>query len=221
MNVAEMKQAGKGQVNAEASTRKGNIAKGHALAQVCVNFATEEMKAEEKRGEKRMGFVKRIADLTPEGHAEFRKELQHALAFLDEQDKAAMAAGALKEAPSKTAGYSLASFRVMVSNWRTVSVACEAGMKIEDGASWENTLEEARATRKAHQSNGGKVIEGTKKQGAGRKAISDYDKALRIVSKLGYKDLVKLQSALTGLIEASAPKARKPKADASAPAAAA
>jgi hypothetical protein len=208
MELSEMKQAGKGKINPEAAQRKGDVAKGHALAIQCVRYATEEAKAEEARGQKRMRFVADIANLTPAGHAEFRKELQIELAALTDVEKVT------GQADSRHGGYAASSFRVMVSNWRTISAACELGYKPfnEDGSAkaWETVLTEARETRKTQQASGNAaVIEGTRKQGAGRKALTDYDKTLRLASKLNLRDLRKLQAAVNGLIEAAETKSPK------------
>lgn len=215
MNAVVNKQA-KGTVDSTKAAIKGLKAKGAALAALCVNFAVEEVKAEEKRGEKRRKYIADIFNLTPEGHSEFRAELQRELMSFDESEKVLVKAGAMAEAESKKAGYSSASFRVMVSNWRTISVACEAGMKPVDEAgaplAWDATLSMAREVRRASASVGeSKAADGMRAQGAGRKAVSDYDKALRLVAKLAHGDLVKMQAALGGLIEASAPKAKKVK----------
>lgn len=220
MNVAEMKTAGKGSnVDPKKAQIAGYKAKGAALATLCINFAVDEVKAEEKRGEKRRKYIADIYALTPEGHAEFRAELRRELLSFDESEKALVQAGMMKEQESKKGGYSSASFRVMVSNWSTLSVACEAGLKPfdEDGAvlAWDAALSAARTAKKAQQA-AGNIAEGQRASGAGRKAVTDYDKALRMVSKLNLRDQRKLAVALAGMIEASETKAPKRSAKAEA-----
>lgn len=204
-DIVEMKQAGKGTIDQDAARTKAEVARGAALATMCVRFAEDEARADEARGVKRMRYVIDIANLTHAGHAEFRKELQNQLAFMTEIEQGAVKAGALAEEPSRHGGYSSASYRVMVSNWRTISVACELGFKpIDDDGQplrWETALEGCRSFKKLQATSGKTVaVEGTRKAGAGRKALTDYDKALRLVTKLDKKDQKKLLVALAGIL---------------------
>lgn len=205
MDTAEMKQAGKAAIDTKKAAAKGFKAKGAALATLCVRFAQEEVRIEEKRGQARIKFVTDIKALTPEGHAEFRAQLRRELLSLDEGEELLVQAGAMTEKESTKGGYSAASFRVMVSNWMTISVACEAGLNIneEDGTpmKWDAVLGAARKVRKETQQAAGQLADGQRNQGAGRKPISDYDKALKAVEKLDKRNKVKLLNVLAAALE--------------------
>lgn len=208
--LASVKTGGKSIDTAKANA-KASAAKGAALADLCIKYLTEEMQAEEQRGAKRMMFVRDISNLNPEGHGEFRAEMQRQLNFLTESEKAAVQVGALKEEVSRHGGYSLASFRVMVSNWRTLSVACEHGLNIYEADKktlkpWETVLMDARALRKAEQAAGDAASEsGGRAQGAGRKADTKVDRAFKIAMQLSIEE----QAELIGRIQAAMAEASK------------
>lgn len=216
MEVAEMKQAGKGATDPKKAAVKGYKAKGAALATLCVRFAQEEVRAEEKRGQARIKFVTDIKALTPEGHAEFRAQLRRELLDLDAGESALVEAGVMTEKESTKGGYSAASFRVMVSNWMTISVACEAGLNIleEDGSTmkWDAVLAAARKVRKETQQAGAQLSEGQRAQGAGRKPVSDYDKALKAVEKLDKRAKVRLFLVMAAALEYTVAPVNVPKA---------
>lgn len=199
--VIDMKVQGKAKADSRAVQASGLKAKGSALATVVVAFCTKEAKEEEARGQKRLKYIADIKALAPEGHAAFRAELQQELATLTELEKTSGIDS------SRHGGYSMASFRVMVSNWRTISVACEAGMEVTDdnGAkSWERVLDEAREARKAQQAlNGEAEGNGMRKQGAGRKAKTAYEKAFDAITKLEKKDQRRMLDALAASFHAT------------------
>jgi hypothetical protein len=205
MEIAEMKQAGKGAIDGKKAQTKAYKAKGAALATLCVRFAQEEVRIEEKRGQARIKFVTDIKALTPEGHAEFRAQLRRELLSLDEGEELLVQAGAMTEKESTKGGYSAASFRVMVSNWMTISVACEAGLDVNeaDGTpmKWDTVLAAARKVRKDTQQAGAQLSDGQRAQGAGRKPVSDYDKALKAIEKLDKRAKVKLLGVLAAALE--------------------
>lgn len=178
-DTATMKPQGKATIDQEAARLKGEQAAGAALAVQVVKYATEEAKADEKRGASRMRFVHSIMELSPGGHRIFRAELSNELALLKEVEAAS------NRKDSQTAGYSAASYKVMISCMRTISVACEAGLKIK-GENWESVLDEARAFKSAAVANGtaptGK--DAGNKPGAGRKAASPVDKTMAAIGKL-------------------------------------
>ena len=207
VDVVEMKQAGKGAIDGKKAQTKAFKAKGAALATLCVRFAQEEVRIEEKRGQARIKFVTDIKALTPEGHAEFRAQLRKELLSLTEGEQLLVQAGAMAEEESLKGGYSANSFRVMVSNWMTISIACEAGLSIneDDGTpmKWDAVLSAARKVRKETQQATGQLAEGQRTQGAGRKPVSDYDKALKAVEKLDKRNKVKLLQVLAAALEYS------------------
>lgn len=195
-NMTPVAQASK--IDGSKAAAKVHSANGSALATQVVKFVNGEVQAEQKRSESRMRFVRSILALETEGHSEFRKQLQHELTFLTETMTAAVASGAIKEDESRHGGYSAASFRVMVSNFRTISVAAELGWTPEgEGQSWEDSLSQCRDFKKAQASNGvNVVVPGGRKAGAGRKAASDLAKVQGAVSKLGRKDKMVLLASL-------------------------
>lgn len=198
MDVAEMKIANRAKGSAKPDANK---AQGEALATVVVAWAWKEVEAEEKRGSKMALFVQDICNLSPEGHKAFRDQLSAEMASIRELEKVS----GLNE--SRKAGYSLNSFTVMVSNWRAISEAAQIGFKgkEKDGApmQWTKALETAREYRKAHVSAGGtqKTAAG-KALGAGRKPLTDFDKAIRAAEKLTLRDMRKLQAFVNSKIEA-------------------
>lgn len=195
MDIAEMKPASRAKATAKPNA---DVAKGNALAHLVVEWAWKEAEAEEKRGTKLALFVQSIGELAPEAHTTFRAALSQELAALAELDKAS------GMGESRKAGYSLASFRVMVSNLRAISEAVQLGMKTKDKAgnpvAWSVAIEKAREVRKARVATG----EAKGGQGkAGRKPLTDFDKAMRLVSKLNLRDLRKVNAATAALIEAA------------------
>lgn len=187
----EGKNLNKAMSNEEA-TRKTLASKGEALAVLIVEYANAEQADQLKRGEKRMNFVRSIVALSPEGHQEFRKQLQNELAFMAESAKILMkdAGDIVKEDEQSKAGYTSNSFRVMVSCFRTISTACELGWKLEPASmSWDQALSECRAYRKVKAAAGVQVaIPGTRKQGAGRKVLTPLAKVQGQIAKLSTKE---------------------------------
>lgn len=178
--------------------------KGEALATTIVTFAWKEAEEQEKRQGKMNRFVADIVALpNAEAHSAFRAQLSSELAALDEADKMTNEATGVKE--SRTNGYSLNSFRVIVSYLRGISVACGLGFtgKREDGEpmAWSEAITTSKEMRRAHANNTGTKAEGSvRKAGAGRKALTDYDKALKSVTSLQRKDQVKMLQALAGML---------------------
>ena len=167
MDVAEMKpiQSGKAKAPTNADT-----AKGAALASVCVKYATKVMEEEEKRGNKLRLIIKDIAALSHDAHVEFRAELTKELTLVKELQASTGVSRA------QMAGYSLNSFIVLVSNWKTISTACELGYKPEDKA-WPVVVAESVQMKDAHASNASEGAQLPIKRKAGRKATPLIDKA--------------------------------------------
>lgn len=188
--------------NTENAQAAGLRAKGEALAILIVKAANEEQADQLARGQKRMKYVRDIVALSPEGHQEFRKQLQNELAFMAEAAKILQkdAPEIIKEDESSKAGYTSNSFKVMVSCFRTISAAAELGWKLEpESMSWDQCLSECRAYRKVKADSGVvALIPGTRKQGAGRKPLTALGKVQAAVAKLDTKDKKKLLAALAG-----------------------
>lgn len=183
-----IKPVGKAPVDQVKAAAKANGAKGTALATVCVAYATKCAKEDESRSEKLRSIVKSIGDLTREGHVAFRSELQAELDMIASLEKGV---GAEK----RTMGYSMNSFRTMVSNWKTISQACELGLKTKDAddapKSWGQVLGEAVHIKHAHASDSQNPATPTKRK-AGRKTLTDLDRAKAAFDKLTGQDIVKL-----------------------------
>lgn len=173
-DVAEMKiiQSGK----AKAPTN-GPAAKGCALATVCIKYATKRMEQEEKEAGKLRMIVKSISELDHGAHVEFRAQLTAELTLLKELRATA---GVTK---AQTAGYSFASFEVLVTNWKTISTACELGYKPEDKP-WGLVLAESVATKHGVASNDGGDVSPEGKKKVGRKATPLIDKAIKAAEAL-------------------------------------
>jgi hypothetical protein len=174
MDVAEMKpiQSGKAKAGVNA-----DVAKGAALAVVCMKYATERMKAEEKEHGKLKAIVNSIGNLSHDAHVEFRAELTKELSLLRELRKV----GNVDKA--HTAGYSFASFEVLVSQWKTISTAVELGYKV-DGKPWSLVIAEAGELKRAHASNAGEGAQLPVKRKTGRKATPNMEKAENAAMKL-------------------------------------
>jgi hypothetical protein len=195
MDVAEMKIAG-----AKKGSAKPNVGvvQGEALAATIVNWAWKEAEHVEKQAGKLAMFVQDISKLSAEAHTAFRNQLTQELAAVRELDKVS------GMGESKTNGYALNSFVVRVSQLKAISEACQLGMKVPADAQWSVTLERAREYRKTHVSaNGGKTSGGRSAGQGGRKALTDFDKAMRLINKLNLRDLRKVAAAVGGLIEAA------------------
>lgn len=173
MDIAEMKVIG----NKKAAGTNAGLAKGYALASVCMAYATKRMEMEEKEAGKLKAIVRSIAELDHAGHVEFRAELQRELNLLKELRKSV---GVTKD---QTKGYSFASFEVLVSNWRGISTACELGYKPED-KSWGVVLAESVQLRQAHAANAAEGAQLPIKRKAGRKATPLIDKAIKAAEEL-------------------------------------
>jgi hypothetical protein len=187
MDVAEMKTIGKN--NPKAGTNAG-VAQGHALATVCINYATKLMAEEEKRAGKLKLIIKSISDLSHGAHVEFRAQLTAELSLLKEMRAVT---GVTK---AQTAGYSFASFEVLVSNWKTISTACELGY-VPGDKGWSLVVAESVQMKQAHASKGhknatstidGKEVEADTelpiKRKVGRKATPLIDRAIEAATNL-------------------------------------
>ena len=179
MDIATMKTPGK---NKTAGT-KAALAKGHALATTCIAYAVKRMEEEDKQIGKLNLIVKSIGDLDHKGHVEFRAELTRELILLKELRTAV---GTTK---AQTAGYSFNSFEVLVSNWRTISTACELGYKPE-GKPWSTVLAESVQIKNGHAMGQGEAHGPTKRK-VGRKATPLIDKAMTAAKALDKGDFVK------------------------------
>lgn len=173
-DVAKMKiiQSGAAKANTNAEA-----AKGHALATVCIRYATKRMKAEEKEQGKLGMILKSISELPRGGHAEFRAQMTAELNLLKELRKVSDVTKA------QTAGYSFNSFEVLVTNWKTISTAVEMGLDIT-GKSWQVALSDAVSMKYAHQANAAEGEQLPTKKKAGRKATPLIDKAIKAAEEL-------------------------------------
>lgn len=199
MDIAEMKITSRAKGSAKVDTAKVH---GEALAATIVAWAWNQVAEEEKRSGKLAMFVQDICALEPEAHTVFRMSLKSELDSIAELEKVS----GVQE--SKKAGYSLNSFRVMVSNWRAISEAASIGFTGKDKKGqpmpWTMALETAREYRKTHVSADGTTVQRTaagKTLGAGRKALTDYDKAIRVLQKLNLRDLRKVQAYVNLMIQ--------------------
>lgn len=176
--------------NPANAMKKGNIAKGTALAKICIDYATKRMQAEEKEQGKLQMIVKSIHELAREGHAEFRAELTAQLDMLK----------ALRDSvgvdKNQTAGYSFNSFMVLVTNWKTISTAVEMGYSVKTDdhkqKSWGLVLAESVAMKNGTTAKSGEILAvGPTRKIVGRKALPVLEKAQREALKLSDADFGK------------------------------
>ena len=183
--------------NQVAMAAKALANKGEALAKICIDYAQGIVAEEEKRGNKQKSIAKSISELTPEGHKTFRAGLADTLAYLNEVEKST------ELGDSRIKGYSTNTFRVMMSNYKSISIACELGLKVtgKEGEvkKWVEILSEAVAFKHANAASDTPTI----KPGRGRKTlkpVSAYDKAVKAVDSLDLSDLTKLSAHVGALI---------------------
>lgn len=181
MDVAEMAVPGK----ARTSGTNGDKAKGSALATLCIKYATKRMEQEEKEQGKLATIVKSIQELARDGHAEFRSQLTAELNLLKELRKAS---GTTK---AQTMGYSFTSFEVLVSNWKTISVAVEMGYDTTNKP-WSLCVAESVQMKQAHAASSHEGPQGPTKRTAGRKAIATIDKVKKLVESMDENEFVEL-----------------------------
>jgi hypothetical protein len=189
--------------NPKNAPTNGDKAKGAALAVVCIKYATERMAEEEKQQNKLLTICKSIAALPRDGHAEFRSQLSAELTLAKACHKAASDDGT-KVSRQHTAGYSINSFTVLVSNWRTISAAVELGLSIE-GKSWGQILGEAVETKNAHAAHASEGAQVPTKRKAGRKATPLIDKAVKAAEELlenNPADFVKFAAQVEKMLKA-------------------
>ena len=179
MNVAEMKPIQSGKAK---SPTNGDAAKGLALAVICIRYATKVMEEDEKRTGKLSMIVRSIAELPHDGHIEFRAQLTAELDLIKELNKVA-GDGDGKVTSANMAGYSLNSFKVLVSNWKTISTAVESGYKPEN-KTWSVVLSEAVAMKHAVASPTNASADLPTKRKAGRKETPLLDKAIKAADAL-------------------------------------
>jgi hypothetical protein len=126
--------------------------------------------------------------LTPEGHRAFRNELQLEL------DLSSSLAKAGQVTTTDMQGYSMGSLRTMMSNYKSISIACEMGLKTIDDSGdvkpWSLMLKQAVEYKHAQAAN---APEGTIKAGRGRKSkvVTALDTAQSAMNKLSDADFVK------------------------------
>jgi len=209
MDIAEMKVSGR--AKGKASVNVAEV-QGGALAHTMVAYAWKEAEAQEKRSNKLAMFVQDICKLSPEAHGVFRAQLTAELKSIEALEEVS----GMQE--SRKAGYSLNSFKVMVSNWRTISEAAQIGFKGVDSNNkpmpWTMALETARDYRKTHAAATGTTVRTAagKTSGAGRKAMSPYDKVLKAAAALDKKDQRRLFEALGAMFKATISYPAKPAA---------
>lgn len=180
---------GQPNVDTKAAQASGNEAKGSALAAVLIPILAADAQADEKRNTERFKVAVSLSALTPEGHKAFRAELRASLEAVREASKLTNS-----EARVKTMGLSEGSFAVYCSHWNTLSRAFEAGMPLTTEKNVACLLANARHMLAQAAAKGEGEAHNAK--GAGRKAKSDYDKAMDAVGKLEHAAQEKLLKQL-------------------------
>lgn len=211
MDTSTMKPAGKKQTpaNPEKAIKNGNIAKGAALAKVCIAYAEKRMQAEEKEQGKLQMIVKSIQELPREGHAEFRAELT---AQLDMLKALRDSVGVDKNA---TVGYSFNSFMVLVTNWKTISKAVEMGYSAMNDdktqKSWGMVLSESVAMKNGTTAQSGEIP--AVQKGVGRPKTPLITLAKNAAAKLDNEQFKKFCAwAESELVTRNAQESSKPRA---------
>jgi hypothetical protein len=105
----------------------------------CIALGLAIVDLELSKEQKLCDIINAIRVLTKKGHQAYRVMLSQDLSMIK-------AMGEVDTVKSMR-GYTLASYSVMVSNWKTISVAFENGMVYDKLAGWHETLKAARAAR--------------------------------------------------------------------------
>lgn len=105
----------------------------------CIALGLQIVDLELSKETKLCEIIDAIRVLTKEGHKAYRAMLSDDLAMIKAMGET--------DTAKKMRGYTLASYSVMVSNWKTISVAFEHGMVYDKHAGWHDTLKAARAAR--------------------------------------------------------------------------
>jgi hypothetical protein len=192
MSAVSVSPVGKATMPTEKANKKANAGKGMALAKVCIDYAMKVSKEEENRAQKLRSIVESIHALTHEGHIEFRSQLSSELELITSLEKG------VEATKEQTRGYSMNSFRVMVSNWRTISAACELGLDVKDKEGnqkpWPLVLGEAVNLKHSRATESGATAVPAAKRG--RKTHTLLDKAKALVDKMDAKTMLLLSAYL-------------------------
>ena len=191
--------------------------KGEALAGLVIKSAQADIEAEVKRASSRHAMLKSLSLLDKDGHQAFREGLKAELTVISES---------IDKDTNQYAGTSINSYRVLVSCWRVLSVAIQAGMEVCDAGgnarAWDVLLTEARAMKAAQSAQDTKGKNGMRAKGAGRKAKASapestdgeeeertpgpvtLENVLTLVGKLSDEDKVSLLERLSEMLKVEA-----------------
>jgi hypothetical protein len=105
----------------------------------CIALGLQIVDLELSKETKLCEIIDAIRVLTKEGHQAYRAMLSDDLAMIKAMGET--------DTAKKMRGYTLASYAVMVTNWKTISIAFENGMVYDKHAGWHETLTNARKAR--------------------------------------------------------------------------
>ncbi len=198
MDIAEQKVIS----NTKTAKPKAIGASGHALAVLLIREAEKAGEREIKEAESRKATLQRIDKFTRDDHLEFRKTLDDRTKLLQEMaDVSGFTLNAYCGMDAKAN-----SVRVTISLWRKMSEAVEAGFKPDYKQSWAFISASATEVRQSKGAPSPDVDKpqaaGPTKRKAGRIAISNVDKAKKMLGEFPLQDLQTIHTWLGEEIKA-------------------
>jgi len=180
---------------------------GIELFKVCQKFAEAKVAQADKDGGKLLQIATSIKALDKTGHTEFRAEIEKARQHMI---VARQQGGAYDTADYQ--GYAMASYTVLLANWKAISKACEIGLDImrEDGKpkAWSVLYKDAVTLNNGLASNAGAAPVGTivgaqmpaPKKKAGRAPTPLIDKAIAAAEALKQDNIEAFKRFVTILV---------------------
>ena len=179
-------------------TKEG--AQGFALGTVIVRNAEQAAEHEERQRETMKATLRRLESLARPEHLAFRAVLETKLETIKEE--------------AEVSGYSLTAYRAMmpkvnsvavtVSLWSKMSKALECGFTPDYDQSWacnnQKATEQVQAKLAKTAPEGEKGTPVNLIARKGRRAVSDYDKALKAIETLNKTELTQLAAVIAGMI---------------------
>ena len=192
MDVAEMKPATGKKVKAKPSAIGAH---GHAMAVVILNDAEAKGKREFRERETMKGFLSKVQAFGRDDHLQFRKELDSRRESVND---ICLAAG-LSQSEYRQIDPIANSILSSVSLWVKLSKACEIGLTFGNNQEWATISAEASRLIDSYavDSQSGTIVEKINpSKRVGRKPISGYDKAIKLLDTLPMQELMQVSKWL-------------------------
>jgi hypothetical protein len=153
----------------------------------CITIGNKVVALDTAKGELLRGIIKHISGLTSDAHIAYRNLLEADLRQIKEDMKS------FDVDVKAMRGYTMGSYIVMVSNWKTISKAFQNGMVYNEDADWETVRLMAVEMGKAQASAKGES------KGAGRKVKTELgvvDKIMNLIGQLNEEEMAEFTERL-------------------------